>query len=111
MEKSWKIKNVDLINAWQKASEKSKLVDVYGVQMTEVEEMYYSKYMQNSDMPAMNTIYKEERKEFAEKWLKNYRESIKKEIPTDEKKEVKSKVGKKPRCRHYKNNPNQTQLF
>jgi hypothetical protein len=46
----------------------SKLIEVYGVQMTELENMKFSKYIVNSGV-AMNTLEAEERTELATSWL------------------------------------------
>jgi len=45
-------------------------IDVYGVKMTELENMKFSKYLQSSDVPAPNTLTKEQRFELANNWLK-----------------------------------------
>lgn len=41
--------------------------DVYGIKMTSLEQMAFSKYLDNNRI-AMNTFEKEERKEIAKKW-------------------------------------------
>lgn len=46
--------------------------NVYGVKMTSLEEMRFSKYLDNERI-AMNTYCKEERVKIAEDWIKNYR--------------------------------------
>lgn len=48
-----------------------KKTDVYGVKMTSLEEMRFSKHLDNKGI-AMNTFYKEQRAEIAKKWLNNY---------------------------------------
>lgn len=55
-----------------------KIVDVYGIEMTSIEEMKFSQYLDKSDLPAMNTLTKEERLETAKKWLDNHRINNKK---------------------------------
>lgn len=45
-----------------------KKLDVYGVEMTSLQEMKFSKYIENNRI-AMNTYYKEQRKQIAKKWL------------------------------------------
>ena len=45
-----------------------KTYDVYGVKMTSLEEMSFSKYLENNRI-AMNTIYKEQRTKIAKDWL------------------------------------------
>ena len=42
--------------------------DVFGVKMTSLEQMRFSKYLENNRI-AMNTKHKEERKQIAKKWL------------------------------------------
>lgn len=49
-----------------------KTYNVYGVEMTSLEEMRFSKYLDNKRI-AMNTFYKEERKKIAEDWLNEYK--------------------------------------
>lgn len=51
-----------------------KTVDVYGVQMTSVEEMIFSKYRNNQGI-AMNTKTEQERKQIALAWLKEFRKN------------------------------------
>lgn len=46
------------------------LIDVYGVEMTSLQNMLFSKYIANNGI-AMNTKTKEQRKEIAEYWLEN----------------------------------------
>lgn len=43
-------------------------IDVFGVEMTSLQEMRFSKYLENNRI-AMNTYYKEQRTEIAENWL------------------------------------------
>lgn len=49
---------------------KIKKTDCYGVELTELQNMEFSIYKSNSNLPAMNTITKEERKEIVLEWLK-----------------------------------------
>ena len=49
-----------------------KKTDVYGVKMTSLEEMRFSKYRENNGAIAMNTISKKERFDIAKNWLVNY---------------------------------------
>ena len=49
-----------------------KTYNVYGVEMTSLEEMRFSKHLDNERI-AMNTFYKEERKKIAEDWLNEYK--------------------------------------
>lgn len=48
---------------------KIKKTDCYGVELTELQNMEFSIYKSNSNLPAMNTITKEERKEIVLNWL------------------------------------------
>ena len=48
---------------------------VYGVKMTSIEQMKFSKYLDNKRI-AMNIFHKEERKKIAEKWINEYRNSF-----------------------------------
>lgn len=45
-----------------------KTIDVYGVQLTSMQEMIFSKYMSNNGI-AMNTKKPDERKEIVLNWL------------------------------------------
>lgn len=45
-----------------------KTVNVYGVEMTSIQEMKYSQFLNKGDTPAMNTLTKEERFEVTKKW-------------------------------------------
>ena len=45
-----------------------KKIDCYGVELTELQNMDFSIYKKNSDLPAMNTISKEERKQIVLEW-------------------------------------------
>ena len=47
---------------------KIKKTDCYGVELTELQNMEFSIYKSNSNLPAMNTITKEERKEIVLEW-------------------------------------------
>lgn len=49
-----------------------KINNVYGVKMTSLEQMKFYKYLTNNKI-AMNTFYKEERKNIAKDWLKEHR--------------------------------------
>lgn len=44
---------------------------VYGVEMTPLQEIKFSQYLQNPEIPAMNTLTKEERIELVKKWINN----------------------------------------
>ena len=48
---------------------KIKKIDCYGIELTELQNMEFSIYKGNSNLPAMNTISKEERKEIVLNWL------------------------------------------
>jgi len=48
---------------------KIKTVTVYGVEMTSIQEMKFSQYLNKGDVPAMNTLTKEERHNFTNDWL------------------------------------------
>ena len=45
-----------------------KIIDCYGVELTEIQNMEFSIYKGNSNLPAMNTISKEERKQIVLEW-------------------------------------------
>jgi hypothetical protein len=45
-----------------------KKIDCYGVELTELQNMEFSIYKSNSNLPAMNTISKEERKKIVLEW-------------------------------------------
>ena len=45
-----------------------KKLNVYGVEMSEIENMMFSKYVNNNNI-AMNTLTEAERKEVTENWL------------------------------------------
>lgn len=45
-----------------------KKIDCYGVELTELQNMEFSIYKENSNLPAMNTISKEERKLIVLEW-------------------------------------------
>jgi len=47
---------------------KIKKIDCYGIELTELQNMEFSIYKSNSDLPAMNTISKEERKKIVLEW-------------------------------------------
>ena len=47
---------------------KIKKVDCYGVELTELQNMEFGIYKENSNLPAMNTISKEERKQIVLEW-------------------------------------------
>ena len=44
-------------------------VDCYGVELTDLQNMEFSIYKSNSNLPSMNTISKEERKRIVLNWL------------------------------------------
>ena len=48
---------------------KIKKIDCYGVELTELQNMEFSIYKDNSNLPAMNTITKEERKQIVLEWI------------------------------------------
>lgn len=48
-----------------------KKVNVYGVEMTLIQEMKFSQHLQKTESPSMNTLTKLERFNFTNKWLKN----------------------------------------
>jgi hypothetical protein len=48
-----------------------KKLDVFGVKMTSLQEMKFSKYLDNNRI-AMNTYYKEQRTEIAQEWIDSY---------------------------------------
>ena len=48
-----------------------KKVNVYGVELTELQNMEFSIYKENSNLPAMNTITAEQRKKIVLEWKKN----------------------------------------
>ena len=45
-----------------------KKIDCYGVELTELQNMEFSIYKSNSNLPAMNTISKEERTKIVLEW-------------------------------------------
>ena len=45
---------------------------IFGVKMTSLQEMRFSKYRENNGAIAMNTISKKERFDIAKNWLVNY---------------------------------------
>ena len=45
--------------------------DVFGIKMTSLEQMRFSKYLENNRI-AMNTYHKSQRNNIAEKWLLDY---------------------------------------
>lgn len=45
-----------------------KIVNIYGVEMTPIQEIKFSQFLNKGDAPAMNTLTKEERFEFTKKW-------------------------------------------
>ena len=47
-----------------------KKVNVYGVEMTSIQEMKFSQFLNKGDTQAMNTLTKEERFQFTDNWLK-----------------------------------------
>ena len=49
---------------------KIKKVDCYGVELTGLQNMEFSIYKENSNLPSMNTITREERKQIVLEWLK-----------------------------------------
>ena len=51
-----------------------KKIDCYGVELTELQNMEFSIYKENSNLPAMNTISKEERKQIVLEWKKKIAE-------------------------------------
>lgn len=51
-----------------------KPINVYGVQMTSLEDMIFSKYINNQGI-AMNTKTEQERKQIVSTWLKEFRKN------------------------------------
>lgn len=49
------------------------IFEVYGVEMTSLEEMYFSLWLDKSGI-AMNTIYAEERTKLTQDWLTKHRD-------------------------------------
>ena len=45
-----------------------KIIDCYGVELTELQNMEFSIYKSNSNLPAMNTISKEKKKKIVLEW-------------------------------------------
>lgn len=52
-------------------SKSIKKVDCYGVEMTTIENFKFSVFLTDPINPAMNTLTKEERFNFAKEWLTN----------------------------------------
>ena len=50
-------------------SEFMKKVNVYGVEMTSIQEMKFSQFLNKGDTPAMNTLTEKERFDFTNEWL------------------------------------------
>lgn len=48
-----------------------KTTNCYGVELTSIQEMKLSQYLQRPEVPAMNTLIKEERFELTKNWLTN----------------------------------------
>jgi len=46
---------------------------LYGIRMTSLEEMLFSKWLNDVSGIAMNTLEKEERTEVARRWIEEYR--------------------------------------
>ena len=46
-----------------------KKVNVYGVEMTSIQEMKFSQFLNKGDTPAMNTLTEKERFDFTNEWL------------------------------------------
>lgn len=54
-----------------------KIENYYGVDMNVIEGFKFSIFLTKPENPAMNTLTQQERKEFTEKWLTNYRLNLK----------------------------------
>ena len=48
-----------------------KKVNVYGVEMTSIQQTKFSQFLNKGDVPAMNTLTEKERTELTKKWLNN----------------------------------------
>ena len=46
-----------------------KTVNYYGIEMTNIQGFKFSFFLQRPENPAMNTLTKEQRSDFAKKWL------------------------------------------
>lgn len=51
----------------------SKIVIVFGVELTTIEEMKFQKYRNDNEVPAFNTITARERTEIVKCWRDKYR--------------------------------------
>lgn len=49
-----------------------KKLNVFGIEMTSLQEMRFSKYLENNRI-AMNTYYKEQRTQITKKWFDEYK--------------------------------------
>lgn len=48
-----------------------KTTNYYGVELTSIQGMKFNQYLQRPEVPAMNTLTKEERFELTKNWLTN----------------------------------------
>jgi len=48
-----------------------KTKNVFGVELTSIQNMKFSQYLQKTEVPSMNTLTKEERYELTKQWLNN----------------------------------------
>ena len=53
-----------------------KKVNVYGVELTELQNMRFSIYKENSNLPAMNTITTEQRKQIVLEWKEKHQSNF-----------------------------------
>ena len=57
-----------------------KKVNVYGVELTEIENMEFSIYKENSSLPAMNTITAEQRKKIVLEWKEKHQRNFNRNV-------------------------------
>ena len=60
--------------AGKKSTKQMKIVTVFGVEMTSLEEMMFAKHISNNGI-AMNTFYPEQRTNLTSVWIEKYRMS------------------------------------
>lgn len=53
------------------AMNKIKTKNVFGVELTSIQNMKFSQYLQRPEVPSMNTLTKQQRFELVKKWLEN----------------------------------------
>ena len=58
----------------RKSTKQMKIVTVFGVEMTSLEEMMFAKHISNNGI-AMNTFYPEQRTNLTSVWIEKYRMS------------------------------------